>query len=115
MNGGRAGLELTDYTIKNNRLYSTQTDSWPTLLHVPGKFFIGLDQLSKQLGFMDSIPTYTKAEEKAYLAAKKDHELCDRLGIENYTLRLIKNWTTNGLVIAFVYFIVRFCLNLIAN
>ena len=115
VNGGRAGLELTDYTIKNDRLYSNITQNWPSLLHVPGKFFIGLDQLSKQLGFMDSIPEYTKAEEKAYLAAKKDHELCDRLGIENYTLRLIKNWTTNGLIVLALYLIIKFCFGLIVT
>ena len=115
VNGGRAGLELSDYTIKNDRIYSNITQNWPSLLHVPGKFFIGLDQLSKQLGFMDSIPEYTKAEEKAYLAAKKDHELCDRLGIENYTLRLIKNWTTNGLIVLALYLIIKFCFGLIVT
>ncbi len=95
VNGGRAGLEYKDYKFENDRLYSVQTDTWPILFHVPGKFFIALDQIAKKLGFMDKIPQYTKQEQKSYKAAKKDHELCDKFGIENYTLRIIKNWTTN--------------------
>ena len=76
-------------------MYSTQTDSLPTLLHVPGKFFIGLDEIAIQLGYMDKAPDYAKEEKLAYKAAKRDHEICEKLGIENYVFRLIKNWTIN--------------------
>lgn len=95
VNGGRAGLETSDYQLKDHRLYSTKTNSLPTLLHVPGKFFVGLDQIAIQLGYMDKAPEYTKEEKLAYKAAKRDHEYCERLGIENYVFRLIKNWTIN--------------------
>ena len=71
-------------------MYSTQTDSLPTLLHVPGKFFIGLDEIAIQLGYMDKAPDYTKEEKLAYKAAKRDHEICEKLGIENYVFRLVK-------------------------
>lgn len=112
VNGGRAGLESMDYKIKNDRLYCTATDTWPALLHIPGKFFIGLDQLSKDLGFMQETPDYTEQEKKAYIAAKKDHQLCDKLGIDNYKLRLMKNWTTNFLIIGLIYGLTRIVLAL---
>ena len=115
VNGGRAGLELTDYTIKNDRLYSNQTGTWPALLHVPGKFFIGLDQLSYKLGLMEAIPAYSKSEEKAYLAAKKDHTLCNRFGIENYVFRITKNWIINIGIIVSIFLIARFCFNLVTK
>ena len=55
VNGGRAGLESIDYQIKNNRLFATQTNNWPTILHVPGKFFIGLDSLKTMLKLPPSL------------------------------------------------------------
>lgn len=103
VNGGRAGLELDDYSIKDGRLYSNPTKTWPALLHVPGKFFIGLDRISKTLGFMSHTPTYSKEEKKAYKTAQKEHGLIDRLGIENYTFRLIKNWSINGLIAVIIF------------
>ena len=60
VNGGRAGLEDQDYEIKNNRLYAKKTDNWPSLFHVPGKFFIGLDKIAYELGYMNSLPSYTE-------------------------------------------------------
>ena len=110
VNGGRAGLEDKDYKIENDRLYSVQTKTWPILFHVPGKFFIALDQISKKLGFMDQLPDYTKQEKKLYLSAKKDHELCDWLGIENYTLRMIKNWTTNISILLVLFLTIQLVL-----
>jgi hypothetical protein len=95
VNGGRAGLESRDYKIQNNRLYSVPTDTWPTLLHVPGKFFIGLDAIANELGFMSRTPDYSKKEQKAYAVAKREHTICDRWGIENYIFRIIKNWMIN--------------------
>ena len=66
--------------------------------------FIGLDQLSYKLGLMEAIPVYSKSEEKAYLAAKKDHTLCDRFGIENYVFRITKNWIINIGIIVSIFF-----------
>jgi hypothetical protein len=111
VNGGRAGLEDSDYRIENGRLYSVNTDTWPILFHVPGKFFIGLDIIAKKLGFMDILPQYSKQELKLYKAATRDHQLCDRLGIENYVLRLIKNWTVNISILCVLILGVRYLLS----
>ncbi len=108
VNGGRAGLEKKDYYIKNNRLFSKKTNTWPVLFHVPGKFFIGLDNFSKSLGFMDKIPAYSKKEIKAYKSVIFEHKLCDFFHIENYIFRLAKNWTLNFFYIALIYFIFSF-------
>jgi hypothetical protein len=89
VNGGRAGLEGSDYVIQNNRLYEPFTNTWPCLLHVPGKFFIGLDDIAMQLGYMTALPTYTHAEKKAYKHAQAFHRRCDAWGIENYVHRVI--------------------------
>ena len=58
---------------------------------------------------MEAIPAYSKSEEKAYLAAKKDHSLCDRFGIENYVFRITKNWIINIGIIVSIFLIARFC------
>ena len=92
VNGGRAGLESVDYEIKNNRIYAHQTNNWPCLLHVPGKFFIGLDQLSQSLGYMDHLPEYSLDEQKNYQSAAITHKRCRRVGLDPYQYRLIKNW-----------------------
>lgn len=107
VNGGRAGLEHNDYHLKKGRLYSTTTQTWPILFHVPGKFFIGLDYIAKQLGFMQDIPSYTTAELKRYNAAKREHALCEKLGLEPYLFRLIKNWSFNFLILLILFFIVQ--------
>jgi hypothetical protein len=111
VNGGRAGLESRDYRIENGRLHSVNTDTWPILLHVPGKFFIGLDAIAKKLGFMGTLPQYSKQELKLYKAATRDHQLCDMLGIENYVLRLIKNWTVNISILVVLIWGVRYLLS----
>tara|TARA_A100001015_G_scaffold205127_1_gene229335 strand:- start:1405 stop:2292 length:888 start_codon:yes stop_codon:yes gene_type:complete len=115
VNGGRAGLEERDYKFEKDRLYSVQTKTWPILFHVPGKFFIALDKVAKKLGFMDVLPEYSKQEKKLYSAAKKDHELCDKLGIENYTLRLIKNWTTNIGILLILFLLIQQLFNWISR
>ena len=102
VNGGRAGLECQDYEIKQNRIFSTKTNTWPILFHVPGKFFIGLDNIAHQLGYMKTIPNYTKQEIKWLQSSKRDHIICDRLGIDNYKWRLLKNWTINGLILGVI-------------
>ena len=111
VNGGRAGLEKTDYTIKNDRLFSKITNTWPVLFHVPGKFFIGLDILAKSLGFMETIPNYSKNEIKTYNAVRIEHKFCHFFRIENYVYRLIKNWTFNLLYIAALYLLVRYIMS----
>ena len=92
VNGGRAGLEYNDYEIREGKLYSKRTDTWPCLLHIPGKFFTGLDSISYKLGFMDQFPIYTKKELDWRRSQLKDHKICDQLTIDNYKLRLIKNY-----------------------
>lgn len=42
-NGGRSGLEETDYTIRDNQLVHPRTGSTPCILHVPGKNRTGLE------------------------------------------------------------------------
>ena len=44
---------------------------------------------------MQDIPSYTTAELKRYNAAKREHALCEKLGLEPYLFRLIKNWSFN--------------------
>lgn len=109
VNGGRAGLETKDYDIQNNRLYSVKTKTWPILLHVPGKYFIGLDRLSKKLGFMKHLPSYSKQEINRYKIATIEHTLCDFLHIENYILRLVKNWSINitlGIILYYLFYVI---------
>ena len=59
---------------------------------MPGKFFIGLDQLSQSLGYMDHIPEYSKDAQKNYQSAAITHKRCRRVGLDPYQYRLIKNW-----------------------
>ena len=113
VNGGRAGLESIDYTIKNNRLFSTPTQTWPALLHVPGKFFIGLDAIAHELGCMPIIPTYSANETKRFKTTQKEHQLCNKLDIENYIHRLIKNWTINLAILGIVIVLIRFIMGLL--
>ena len=107
VNGGRAGLENQDYEVKKNRIFSTKTNTWPILFHVPGKFFVGLDNIAHQLGYMNTIPKYTKKEMKWLQTSKRDHIICDRLGIDNYKLRLIKNWGVNSVIIFAIYILFK--------
>ncbi|RAP32111.1 hypothetical protein DID76_01365 [Candidatus Marinamargulisbacteria bacterium SCGC AG-414-C22] len=113
VNGGRAGLEERDYKINNNRLYCTVTKTEPILFHVPGKLFIGLDKIAYKLGFMKTLPSYTKQEIKAYQTAQRDHIICEKLGLENYVYRLLKNWSINFLILGILFFLIRFLLTLI--
>tara|TARA_E500000178_G_C17007347_1_gene748803 strand:- start:758 stop:1660 length:903 start_codon:yes stop_codon:yes gene_type:complete len=115
VNGGRAGLETKDYQLRNNRLYSTHTDTWPVLFHVPGKFFIGLDEFSHKLGFMDKIPTYTKKELKSYNSSKVEHKICDFLSIENYLYRIVKNYSVIFFIITFVVYFYFLILSILQN
>ena len=72
VNGGRAGLELDDYSIKDGRLYSNPTKTWPALLHVPGKFFIGLDRISKTLGLYHTRQRIQKKSKRRIKQRKKN-------------------------------------------
>jgi len=110
--GGRVGLEEDDYRIENGRLYAVQTDSWPCIFHVPGKFFPILDSISYRLGVMDRLPLYTRQELTWLAAQSTDNRRCAKLGWDPYVFRLVKQWIMNLIYIAALVGLVKGALNL---
>ena len=77
-NGGRGGLEEKDYQLKNKKLVATKTNQYPKILHIPGKVFIPLDNITQKLG----IPYEAKHEQFDYdnlTILKKVNQKPDRL------------------------------------
>ena len=68
-----------------------------------------------QLGFMSEIPVYSQKEIKWYNDSKKEHILCDKLKLENYVLRLIKNWAVNFSIVAVVVLLIKYSSILFAS
>ena len=105
--GGRVGLQDIDYRIEKNRLYSVQTNSFPCVFHVPGKFFPILDSIAYRLGIMNDFPQYSAQELKWLSQQSKDNRLCDRLGLEPYIVRLIKQWSLNFIYLAVLFLFIQ--------
>lgn len=108
VNGGRAGLEDEDYEIREGRLYARYSDCFPAVFHVPGKHFIGFDKIAYALGFMDDIPEYSSAEQKRFSGFRRDHLICDRLCLDPYVFRLIKNWGIILVILGGLFLLGRF-------
>lgn len=70
-NGGRGSLEDKDYCIKDRKLFAIQTQNYPCILHIPGKLFQPLDQISNALNYTHYKGAYSSEEIQYYMNAKK--------------------------------------------
>ena len=89
-NGGRAGLEDSDYTVlPDGDILNEITKTHPCIVHIPGVARKGLGDIISALGLEDpSGPAPTYAEISRAMVWR--HRIVDFLGIDNFTLRAIE-------------------------
>ena len=109
-NGGRGALEDKDYTIEGSKLYAIKTKTYPKVLHIPGKLFIPLDQLTKQLGQLSFEGQYSDFDKTQYENAKKASAKPDFFKLDPYLYFMLEKLFIYGLVSVFLLFVLLFAI-----
>lgn len=85
---GRTGLEEDDYRVEGERLRNTITGSLPSVLHCPGKNYIGLEKLIAPLPIAAGAYRPSEAERKTYRRRRFINRLNARVYPDNFLFHL---------------------------
>ena len=89
-NGGRAGLEGSDFTVlPNGEIRNEVTKTRPCIVHIPGVARKGLGDIISGLGFEDPSGAPRNYPEISQVMIWR-HRIVDFLGIDNFTLRAVE-------------------------
>lgn len=86
---GRTGLEEQDYRLEGERLRNTVTGSLPSVLHCPGKNYIGLEKLIAPLPIAGKPYRPTKSEVKSYRKSRLINRLNASIYPDNFLFHLV--------------------------
>ncbi len=85
---GRRGLEEEDYTTEGDRVKNNITNTYPAVIHFPGKNFTGANRITKKLSFLGN-HTYDESKTSRYSWDKFKNKLTDRTLQDNYLFHFI--------------------------
>ena len=89
-NGGRAGLEASDYTVlPDSEIRNEVTGTHPCIVHIPGIARAGLGEITSALGFEGPSETAPTHDEIPAVMLWRNR-IVAFLGIDNFTLRAIE-------------------------
>ncbi|MXN64270.1 hypothetical protein GR183_05090 [Stappia sp. GBMRC 2046] len=86
---GRTGLEDEDYRVENGRLLNVVTNTFPCVLHCPGKNFIGLEKIVSKLAIAGAPYKAGVEEGRKYRKSRRMNRINARLLPDNFLFHLM--------------------------
>lgn len=93
----REGFEIGDFSIADDRLRQNLTGTYPYVLHFPGRNRVGLDLVSRQLGYQ-GVPVLEE-DRVRYRRDHRNNRFAFALGIDQYGRHLVEATAKLGLIL----------------